>query len=51
MLNRENSYFEMVFDAFLEEIRRTDARTPTLGDKLRSMPTERETKYFPTKPC
>ena len=38
MLNKENLYFEMVFYALLEEIRRIDARTPTLGDKLFSMP-------------
>ena len=46
MLNRENSYFEMVFDALLEEIRRIDARTPTLGDNLLSMPKERGNKIF-----
>jgi hypothetical protein len=49
MLKRENSYFEMVFDALLEKIRRIDARTPTLGDKLLSMPKERGNKIFSNK--
>ena len=46
MLKRENSHFEMVFDALLEEIRRIDARTPALGDTLLSMPKERGNKIF-----